>query len=132
MVLGSSMSFNALGFLMCMNFNIFQYLALYVFNPIQDGGAKRPLPISFSPVTSTNVGISSQNFLTFCFNPFATLPPCCRYSQSQISELGTKTTPQKNVVFLVKSCPYKIEVVITSLIEMLELPNFRHMITSTI
>ena len=28
---------------------------------------------SFVPVTSTNVGISSQNFLTFGFNPFATL-----------------------------------------------------------
>ena len=27
----------------------------------------------FSPVTSTNVGISPQNFLTFSVNPFATL-----------------------------------------------------------
>ena len=27
------------------------------FNPIQDGGAKSPPPTSFSPVTSTNVGI---------------------------------------------------------------------------
>ena len=32
------------------------------------GGKKAPS--SFSPVTSTNVGISSQNFLTFSFNPF--------------------------------------------------------------
>ena len=44
-------------------------------NPIQDGGegggAKRP--INFSPVTSTNIGISHKNFLTFSFNPFATL-----------------------------------------------------------
>ena len=32
------------------------------------------LPTSFSPVTSTNVGISTQNFLTFnLFNLFATL-----------------------------------------------------------
>ena len=30
-------------------------------------------PTSFSPVTSTNVGISRQTFLTFNFNPFATL-----------------------------------------------------------
>ena len=30
-----------------------------ILNPIQDGGAKRPpSPTSFSPVTSTNVGIS--------------------------------------------------------------------------
>ena len=30
-------------------------------------------PTSFSPVTSTNVGIIPQNFLTFSYNPFATL-----------------------------------------------------------
>ena len=48
-------------------------------NPIQDGedwvgreGAKRP-PTNFSPVTSTNVRISPQNFLNLSFNPFATL-----------------------------------------------------------
>ena len=33
------------------------------------GGAKRP-PTSLSPVTSTNVGISPQNFLTVSINPF--------------------------------------------------------------
>ena len=44
------------------------------FNPIQDaGGRQKGPPISFSSVTSTNVGISPQNFLTFSFNPFATL-----------------------------------------------------------
>ena len=36
-------------------------------------GTKKALPTSFSPVTFTNVGISPQNFLTFSFNPFATL-----------------------------------------------------------
>ena len=30
-------------------------------------------PTSFSPVTSTNVEIRPQNFLTFSFNPFARL-----------------------------------------------------------
>ena len=30
-------------------------------------------PTSFSPVTSTNVALITQNFLTFSFNPFATL-----------------------------------------------------------
>ena len=34
---------------------------------------KKGPPTSFFPVTSTNVGISPQNFLTFSFNPFATL-----------------------------------------------------------
>ena len=44
-------------------------------NPIQDGrrSKKTPLPSSFSHVTSTNVGFSAQKFLTFSFNPFATL-----------------------------------------------------------
>ena len=36
-------------------------------------GGKKSLPTSFSLVTSTNVGISSQNFLAFSFNLFATL-----------------------------------------------------------
>ena len=34
---------------------------------------KLPLPTAFSPVTFTNARISSQNFLTFSFNPFAKL-----------------------------------------------------------
>ena len=46
-------------------------------NPIQmggRGGGEQKVPrTSFSPVTSTNVEISPQNFLTFSFNPFATL-----------------------------------------------------------
>ena len=45
-------------------------------NPIQDGGVggggdcQKGPPTSFSPVSSTNVGISPQDFLTFSFNPF--------------------------------------------------------------
>ena len=46
--------------------------ALFVLNPVQDGGGERQkgFPDSFSPVTSTNVRISQQNFLTFSFNFF--------------------------------------------------------------
>ena len=47
-----------------------------MFNPIQDpgvGGGQKGPPTSFVPVTSINVGIVPQNFLTFSFNPFATL-----------------------------------------------------------
>ena len=52
-----------------------QNIAYNYFNPIQDGGrGKRPLPTSFSPVKSTNVGINPQTSLTLRFNPFATLP----------------------------------------------------------
>ena len=36
-------------------------------------GKKPPLPTRFSSVTSTKIGISPQNFLTFRFKPFATL-----------------------------------------------------------
>ena len=36
-------------------------------------GQKGPLPTSLSPVNSTNVGINPYIFLTFSFNPFATL-----------------------------------------------------------
>ena len=46
-------------------------------NPTQDGGEPKSAPPSFStsffPLTSTNVGTSPRNFLTFIFNPFAIL-----------------------------------------------------------
>ena len=43
-------------------------------NPIQDRGKqKAPPPTSFSSVTSTNVGNSPKNFLTFSFKPFTVL-----------------------------------------------------------
>ena len=57
-------------------FEEWKLIASHYINPIQDGGeAKRlpPPPTSFSPVTSTNVGISPKVFLTFSYNPFATL-----------------------------------------------------------
>ena len=45
-------------------------------NFLQVGGQKGPPPsTSFSLVTSTNVGVSPKNFLTFHFNHFATLVP---------------------------------------------------------
>ena len=51
-------------------FNLIHFVLL---NPIQDGGGQKGPPASFSPVTSTNIGFGPQNFLTFSFNPFATL-----------------------------------------------------------
>ena len=44
-------------------------------NPIHDGGGrgKKPPSTGFSPVISPKVGINPQNFVTFSFNPFATL-----------------------------------------------------------
>ena len=90
------------------------------------GGAKRP-PTSFSPVASTNVGTSRQDFMTFRFNPFATLVQISRpYLKLQTLN---QDHPSKNWFFW--SNPYKIEVLITPLIETLELPNFGHMTTYT-
>ena len=49
---------------------------------------------------------------------------------AEIQNKKKKSTPQKKWFFWSK--PYKIEVLITSLIEIPELPNFSHMVTSTI
>ena len=88
-------------------------------------------PASFSPGTSRNVRISSRNFLTFSFNPFATQVWNFKFVPSASPKLLNlnQDHPSKTVVFW--SNPYKIEVVITSLIEMLQLPNFSHMNTFT-
>ena len=43
-------------------------------NPIQDdGGDQKGSPTIFSPVTSTNAGISPKNFLNFNFYSFSRL-----------------------------------------------------------
>ena len=110
------------------------YLANSNINPIQDGkeggGSKKPLPLptNFSLVTSTNVGISPENFLTIIFDPFPTLVwSFMTNCQSQI-KLEPRP-PQKKWFFW--SNPYNIKVMVTSLREVLELPNFGHMTTST-
>ena len=82
-------------------------------NPIQDGrGDKKAPPTSFSPVISKNVRTSPQNLLTFSFNSSSGLVSVPNYWTL------SKTTPQKKRFFW--SNPYKIEIMITSLIEMLE------------
>ena len=83
-------------------------------NPIQDGEGAKNSSISFS-----------LKFLSFSFNTFATL----LQHFSQIIDLELKSSLKKNWFFW--SNPYKIEVMITPLIEMLELPNFDYMNTST-
>ena len=55
---------------------IFEWVKNYKFplTPFQDGGVgQKGPPNSFSPVTSTNVRINPQNFLTFIFNSFSPL-----------------------------------------------------------
>ena len=62
-------------------------------------------PNSFSPVTSTNVGIGPYNFLTFSFNPFATLVQNFKFIPSASPKLLTlhQDHPSKKVTFPVKS-----------------------------
>ena len=96
------------------------------------GGAKRP-PTSFSPVTSTNIGISPQNILSFSFDPFDTLVSNFKFAPSgspKLLDLNQHHLSKKKRFFW--SSPYKIEVVITFLIEMLHLPTFDYMNASTI
>ena len=87
---------------------------------IGSGGDVKRLPTSFSLLTSTNIGINPQNFLTFSFNSCHTLSQLLNLNQSH---------PSKKLFFW--SNPYKTEVMITSFIEMLAIPNFGHMTTSS-
>ena len=111
-----------------------------VINPIQDTGAKSPTtppplpsPTSFSPVTSTNRVPNPQNFLAFSFNPFATMVKNCRVISSASPKLLNLNEDHPPKKWFFWSNPYKIEIMITSLIEKIELlANFSHMTTPTI
>ena len=94
-------------------------------------GGKKATPTSFSPVTSINVALSPENFPTFSFNPFATLVQnfmVIPSSSTKSLNLNQDHPLQK----LFWSNSYKIDVMITSLIEMLVLLNLGHMTTPTI
>ena len=69
------------------------------------GGAKKAPPTSFSPVTSTNVGFGPKHFLTFSFNPFATLVQNLKFVLSASPKLLNlnQDHPSKKEIFLVKS-----------------------------
>ena len=73
---------------------------------VGEGGQKgHPFRTSFSSVTSANVRISPQNFLTFSFNPFALLAQNLQFVTSPSPKLLNlnQNQPSKKVVFLVKS-----------------------------
>ena len=54
----------------------------------EGGAVQKGTPLtSFSPVTSTNVGFGSQNFLAFSFNPFLTLLQNFKFVPSASSKL---------------------------------------------
>ena len=94
-------------------------------------GGKKATPTSFSPVTSINIALSPQNFSTFSFNPFATLEQnfmVIPSSSTKLLNLNQDHPLQK----LFWSNSYKIDVMITSLIEILVLLNLGHMTTPKI
>ena len=66
---------------------------------------KKPPSISFSPVTSTKVGMSPYNFLTFSFNHFATLVWHLKVIPSTNPKLLNlnRNCASKKLFFLVKS-----------------------------
>ena len=61
-------------------------------------------PTSFFPVTSTNVECGPQNFLTFSFNPFATLVQNFKFVPSVNLKLLNlnQDHPSKKAIFLDK------------------------------
>ena len=69
------------------------------------GGAKKAPFTSFYPVTSTNVEFDSQNFLTFSFDPFATLEQNFKFVPSACPKLLNlnQDHSSKKVIFLAKS-----------------------------
>ena len=104
---------------------MFSFFQCNFLNPFQDGGQKSPT--SFYPVTSTNVKISSINLV------LSLLPHWRKISRpymSPIIEIEPRAPHKKNWFFW--SNRYKTEVIITSLIEMLDLLKFGHMTTYTV
>ena len=57
----------------CLGFLTDDFLTILTLFRMGLGGGQKGPSTSVSPETSTNVGISSQNFLAFSFNPFVTL-----------------------------------------------------------
>ena len=91
---------------------------------------KRP-PTCFSAVAYTDVGISSKNVLTLSFNPFATSVSNLKTIPSARTKLLDLNQDHPSKKCFLRLNVYNIEVMLTSLIEMLELPNLSHMTTFT-
>ena len=71
---------------------------------MQWSGIKKA-PTSYSPVTSTNVRIRLQNFLTFSFDPFDRLVQNFKFEPGASPKLlnFNQDHPSRKAVFLVKS-----------------------------
>ena len=79
-----------------------------------------------------NIGNSTQNFLTFSFNPFChTGAKFQRSYLDPVPNIGLEAKAPLKKSWFLWSNPYKIGVIKNSFIEMLKLPNFDYMTTST-
>ena len=86
------------------------FINIIIINPTHHSGGRRakrppPAPTNFSSVTSTSVGVSPQNFLTFSFNSFATVVWNFKFVPSASPKLLNQNQdhPSKKGVFLVRS-----------------------------
>ena len=91
--------------------------------------AKQKALTSFCHVTSANVG--SRPPKTFWLLVSTPLPHFCKISRPYLVPWTMSTPQKKKKKRFLWSNPYKIKVMITSLIVVLDLPNFGHMSTFT-
>ena len=103
-----------------------------LFNPFQDEGGKPSPSTRFSPATFTRRRITHQNILTFSFDPFAKLVYSFKAIPSASIQLLNLNQDHLSKKWFFWSNFYKIKAMITSLIEILELPKFGHTTTSRI
>ena len=89
-----------------------------------------PPPTSFPLLTSTNVGISRQNSLSFSFSPFATLVQHFKFVPSVSPKLLNLNQDHPTTKWFFGQI--LINELINCLIEILDLPIFGHMTKSAI
>ena len=92
-------------------------------------GCGKKAPNHFLPC---NVGVSPQDYLTFSFNPFATVLTNFKAIPSASPKLLNLNHDGTSKKWFFWSSLYKIEVMITCLIKILELQNFGQMTTAII
>ena len=100
----------------------------HLINPIQNGGGQKSPTCQFFPRDFYKCR-DPLKFLTFSFNLFTTLMWNFKGMAIASPKLLNLNQYHPTKKWFFWSNPYKIEVMITSLIEMLELPNFGHATT---
>ena len=96
------------------------------------GGVQKGPTTTFSHITSTNIRISSENFLTFSFSHFSTLVLNFNPIPSASPKLLNLNQKHLSKKFLFCQIVIKLEAMKASFSEMLELQNCGHMSTFTL